>query len=141
MKFWDSSAIVPLVIAEKTSAWCHSLAKTDPQMIVWFLTPTEILSALSRLERSKNIQRQELLESKSRLKLWRQVWTEIIHFEAVRERAERLLEVHPLRAADALQLAAALIAFREKPQGNSFVCLDSRLATAADKEGFEVLYS
>jgi len=46
-------------------------------------------------------------------------------------RALRLLAVHPLRAADALQLAAALVWFRDHPAGLDFVCLDERLRTAA----------
>lgn len=61
--------------------------------------------------------------------------------ERVRERARRLLESHPLRAADALQLAAALIASEEEPKDLPFVTLDRRLALAAEKEGFKVLGS
>ncbi|MFY9343542.1 MAG: hypothetical protein WAT39_13685 [Planctomycetota bacterium] len=54
-------------------------------------------------------------------------------------RARRLLANHPLRAADACQLAAALIACRERPDALGFVTLDSRLAEAARREGFTVL--
>ena len=57
----------------------------------------------------------------------------------VRERAGRLLATHPLRAADALQLAAALVWCDEAPQGETFVCLDERLSAAARREGFAVL--
>jgi predicted nucleic acid-binding protein len=54
-------------------------------------------------------------------------------------RARRLLETHPLSAADALQLAAALVMTEERPTGTEFVTFDIRLAEAANKEGFPVL--
>jgi predicted nucleic acid-binding protein len=57
---------------------------------------------------------------------------------AVRARALRLLRVHPLRAADAFQLGAALTAFKEATAGNVFLTADVRLAKAAALEGFEV---
>jgi hypothetical protein len=59
--------------------------------------------------------------------------------EGVRRRAARLLAIHPLRAGDALQLAAALVWCEETPDGEAFVCLDERLRAAAAKEGFDVL--
>ena len=52
--------------------------------------------------------------------------------------AQRMLRVHALRAADALQLAAALLASDEEPAGLEVVTLDSRLADAARREGFRV---
>ena len=53
----------------------------------------------------------------------------------VRRRAGRLVATHPLRAADAFQLAAALIWCEEQPGGEAFVCLDERLREAARREG------
>ena len=55
----------------------------------------------------------------------------------VRNRAIRLLRVHPLRAADAFQLAAALVAFRAQPQDAIFLTGDERLRLAAEREGFD----
>jgi hypothetical protein len=52
-----------------------------------------------------------------------------------------LLNTHPLRAADAVQLAAALVACEERPQVLSFVCVDDCLRESARKEGFPVLPS
>jgi hypothetical protein len=74
-----------------------------------------------------------------RLEALEKDWTENIDFESVRERAGRLLAVHPLSAADALQLAAALVAVDERPRGFGFVTLDDRLAAAAVREGFALL--
>ena len=49
------------------------------------------------------------------------------------------VRVHPLRAADSLQLAAALASAEEDPSGVGFVCFDIRLNEAASREGFTVL--
>lgn len=57
----------------------------------------------------------------------------------VRNQAIRLLGLHPLRAADALQLAAALVWADRRPRGHPFVCLDAGLREAAHAEGFSVL--
>jgi hypothetical protein len=51
----------------------------------------------------------------------------------------RLLRVHPLRAADSLQLAAAVVASEGDPGELPFVCLDEKLAQAASREGFVCL--
>ena len=66
-------------------------------------------------------------------------WSEVQPSDLVRQRAERLLMVHSLRAADSLQLAAALIWTEGATAGAEFVCLDQNLKEAALKEGFTVL--
>jgi len=57
----------------------------------------------------------------------------------LRDAARRLLRVHDLRAADALQLAAALAAAEGRPMTLTLLCLDDRLGAAAEREGFPVL--
>jgi len=59
--------------------------------------------------------------------------------EQVRNRAIRLLRLHPLRAAAALQLAAALTAAAEDPERLDLVSSDDRLSAAAQREGCRVL--
>lgn len=139
MKFWDSSAIVPLIISEETSPVVRKLLEKDAEMLVWIFTPTEVLSALHRKIREKILKRSELIEAQKRLKLLEQGWSEIVNVELVRQQAARLLAAHPLRAADSLQLAAALVAFEGQSQGAEFVTFDDNLAEAAHLEGFEVL--
>jgi predicted nucleic acid-binding protein len=52
----------------------------------------------------------------------------------------RLLRIHSLRAADAIQLAAALEWSGSLPDSSAtLVTLDRRLAEAADLEGFTIL--
>jgi predicted nucleic acid-binding protein len=58
--------------------------------------------------------------------------------DELRRRAARLVAVHPLRAADALKLAAALLWCEEQSHGETVVSLDERLREAARREGFDV---
>lgn len=139
MRFWDSSALVPLVFDEPSSAAMRKRAAEDDQVVVWALTSVELLAAVARVERSSR-GLDDLLVGVRRdaLDLMRRC-RPVTHIEAVRQRAERLVSVHALTAADALQLAAALVASREQPETLEFVTLDKVLARAARLEGFPVL--
>jgi predicted nucleic acid-binding protein len=138
VKFWDASAVVPLVALEKETGDCRRLLAEDADVVVWFLTPLEVISALTRRLREKSLKPNEFTKAKEHLATLERAWSEVISVERVRERARRLLETHPLRAADSLQLAAALLTSEENPQGFAFVTLDRRLRDAAEKEGFHV---
>ena len=139
MKFWDASAVVPLVALEKETGDCRTLLANDTDIVVWFLTPIEVISALIRRLREKSLKPIEFSRAKEQLTALERAWSEVISVERVRERARRLLETHSLRAADSLQLAAALLTSEENPQGFPFVTLDRRLGGAAEKEGFHVI--
>ena len=68
-----------------------------------------------------------------------QAGIEIQPSESVRGTAERLLGVHPLRAADAFQLASAIQWCQGLTAGNGLVVFDRRLREAGYAEGFTVL--
>lgn len=136
MRFWDSSAIIPILIPEPETTKAVNLHQKDPVMIVWALTATEIHSAVHRKLRSGELKTEEFTSFWEHLELLKEGWNEIFQIETVRSRANRLLAVHPLRAADALQLAAALIAFEDHPEGQEFVSFDDVLTSAAQREGF-----
>lgn len=138
MRFWDSSAVVPLIVEEERSRSCRSLRRESPSLAVWAFTRTEVASALHRLRREGHLERSGLTRAVRRLELLARQWTEVEAFGAVRERAERLLSAHPLSSADALQLGAALVLVDERPRGRGFVTADVRLASAAEGEGFRV---
>jgi predicted nucleic acid-binding protein len=138
LKFWDSSALVPLFVPESESKSIMEILKADQVVMVWALTPVEILSALGRKFREGAIDRNTLSQAKSRLKGFERAWMEVKQLDLVRDRAERLLAVHSLRAGDSLQLAAALVGFSEQTEGVNFVTLDRNLAGAAEREGFTV---
>jgi hypothetical protein len=139
MKFWDSSAVMPLLADEPTRKSMLQLLQQDPQVLIWWGTPVEIASALARLEREKSMTADEVSTALSKARRLVDSWHEIVPSDAVRRTAERLLRAHPLRAADSLQLAAALIAADHDPSALEVVCLDTRLTSAARREGFTVL--
>src|SRR5262245_30831297 len=139
MRFWDSSAVVPLVCREEQSSRCRRWLQVDPVIIVWAFTVAEVLSALCRKRREGRLESRSFAVAKTRLHKLEQAWNEVGSYDAVRVRAQRLFETHPLSAADALQLAAALVMTEERPRGIEFVTFDGRLAEAANKEGFSVL--
>lgn len=135
MRFWDSSAIVPLILEEPTCAALRSRYRDDPVVVTWWGTPVECASAIARRSRRQgaNALADQAYEN---LALLRARWQEVGPSEGIRERALRLLRVHDLRAADALQLAAALFAAEGRPFTLGLVCLDDRLSAAARLEGF-----
>ena len=139
MKFWDSSAIIPLCLKEQMSETGKRLIKADEDVVVWWTTRVECFSALSRRRREGVLSADAELKAKVILSALSTEWSEVQPSEVVRQRAERLLPIHPLRSADAFQLAAALIWAQENPQGHEIVCLDQNLREAAHKEGFTVL--
>ncbi|MBW8879161.1 MAG: type II toxin-antitoxin system VapC family toxin [Acidobacteria bacterium] len=138
MKFWDSSALIPLLVEEETTVPIRDLFLGEPGVIAWWGTPVECTSAVSRLEREGRLSPQAATEALERLDALARHWHRIEPVEAVLETARRFLRVHPLRAADSLQLAAAFLASEGRPSTLELVTLDDRLVTAAQREGFPV---
>jgi uncharacterized protein len=134
MRFWDASAVVALLVHEAATNAMISLAVEDPTMLVWWGTQVECVSAIARLERDAALDAATVAESLDRLSRLAEGWHEVDAGDGVREAAIRFLRVHALRAADALQLAAAFVAAERRPPQ-----LEERLAAAARKEGFVVL--
>jgi predicted nucleic acid-binding protein len=139
MMFWDTSALVPLIVDEPTSPAMRKLIAADGDAVVWMLTSVELLSVCGRLGRtSAGLEdilpaiRRDALEMCARC-------VTVTHVAEVRRRAERLVGVHPLAAADALQLGAALLVAGDRPESLEFVTLDRVLARAATLEGLRVI--
>jgi len=139
VKFWDTSALVPLVIDEPATKAVRQLLSRDRDLVVWMLTSVELLSAFGRLGRQaaglEDILpglRADAIDFVGRC-------ATVTDVEGVRRRAERLVGVHPLAAAEAMQLAAALVACGDRPERLEFVTLDAPLARCAQLEGFRVL--
>ena len=139
MRFWDASAIVALLAEEPARERLLGLLEDDPQVLAWWGTPVEIASALARRERERLLTADETAAALTTSRALAESWHEIVPSDAVRRSAERLLRVHALRAADSLQLAAALIGADHDPTTLEIVCLDARLTAAARREGFVVL--
>ena len=107
-------------------------------MVVWTLTPVEVVSALRRLVREKTLSEEAARTTELRLGEMMDRCHVVIDVETVKSLAVRLLRLHPLRAFDALQLGAALYWAEGHPQGRMLHTLDDRLADAAQREGFVV---
>ena len=138
MRFWDSSAVVPLLLEESGREPLLAVFESDPVMIVWWGTSVEIASALSRRECDGGLTLPEATAAIDRLRALERAWHEVVPTDTLRGRARRLVRVRPLRAADSLQLAAALNVAGDDPASLGFVSLDRRLVDAARREGLEV---
>ena len=137
--FWDSSALVPLLVPEPQSAALATLVTDDKEATIWWGTPLECHSALHRRNREHPIPAAVMTTAIERIRTVVEHADTVSPSDELRRRAARLLAVHPLRAADALQLAAALLWCEEQPHSEGFVSLDVRLREAALKEGFTTL--
>jgi uncharacterized protein len=139
MRFWDSSAVVPMLAGERAADACLSEYERDPEIIASWATVVECASALARLEREESLDAGSHAAALRRLDSLAGACAEVQPAALVRSRSLRVLRLHPLRAADSLQLAAALVAAEDHPESLRFVTLDDRLAGAAEREGFTVV--
>lgn len=137
--FWDSSSLVPLLISESTSLALQSLMTRDRYPAMWWLSPVECVSALTRRLRAAEIDQSTFDEALARLAQLEAGGHVVIPAGDIRKYAVEVMMHIEVRAADAIQLAAARVWCGDNPQGQSFVCLDRRLREAAAREGFTVV--
>ena len=138
MRFWDSSALVPLVVEQAGSKRADAWMAADSRAAIWTLTAVELSSALWRLVREGRLDDSSARQAEARAADFVAASHVVVDIETTKTVAQRLLRVHPLRAADALQLGAGLVWAANRPTGRWFHTLDERLATAARREGFDV---
>ena len=139
MRYWGAAALVPLLVDEEGTRLTRTWLREDLHVTTWALSSLEIASGIERRTREGSLdgaQRRAALDRASRLA---RSWDEVVDLAAVRERALALVARHPLKAAGAAQLGAALHASAEAGSRLPFVCLDGRLAAAAAREGLPVL--
>jgi hypothetical protein len=135
VRYWDASALVPLIVSQSDSRLAREWLAEDDHIVTWVWTRTEIVSAIERLTREGRISRRQRRAALDEFQGLADGWDEVTDVLAVRSRALRLLGRHPLRAADAAQLGAATL-IQEQGSGQlSFLCFDRRLALAAEQEG------
>ena len=139
MRFWDSSAIVPLLVDQPSSARVIEVYGQDRVIAVWWATEVECASALARLERDGAADMRQTTAASGRLASVAADWLEVEPHDPVRRTAIRLLRTHALRAADAMQIAAALALASQDPSTLEVVTLDAALARAAEREGLRVI--
>ncbi len=139
MRYWDSSGVAPLLMLEPSSPAMTATFVEDGAVVTFWTTRVECASAIARKERDRSLSTATADAARFRLRMVHAGWHEIEASESLVQTAMRILRMHPLRAADALQLAAALAACEGAPASLPFVTLDERLADAASREGFPVV--
>jgi predicted nucleic acid-binding protein len=117
----------------------RALYRSDAGVLAWWGVRIECESAISRLEREDRLRRRSAAAARGRLDRFAATWQEVQPTDLLRDSARRLLRVHDLRSADALQLAAGLAAAEGRPATLAFVCLDECLGVAAEREGFPLI--
>jgi uncharacterized protein len=136
--FWDASALIPLCLERQSVPIVDRLFQ-ETFMVVWWATPVEIRSALARLARMQQASTDELADACRLLQDLRRDWLEIGLSDSIRSIAEDLPDRFALRAADALQLAAAYTWAMQRPTGRPFISADKRLLGAAEQLGFRTI--
>jgi predicted nucleic acid-binding protein len=129
---------MPLCLHEPTTSACKTLRFSFGR-IVWWAAFVEIRSGIARGARHGNLSAMQSVEALDRLSELRSGWNEILPCDDLRELAAGLLDQYDLRAADSMQLAAALLWCSRKPAGRTFICSDQRLCNAAEAAGFTVI--
>ena len=136
--FWDASALVPLCVHESSSRQAQAFLRRFAP-VVWWGSPVEVASAVCRLYRSGELTDAGKQGALTRLQLLSQSWREVLPNLQLRDIAVRCLQTYSLRAADSLQLAAALVWCDHRPSRRHLICADLRLALAAKSAGFSLL--
>ena len=139
MRYWDTSALMPLFVSERRSSEIRGLLERDPLIVTWWGTPVECYSALWRFRRSRALNESDFPLVKERMDHTIAELNAVSPSVELRARALRLIATHPLAAGDSLQLAAAILWVQDHTMGAAFVSLDDRLRSAASAEGFSVL--
>ena len=139
MIFWDTSALLRLVVQEPDSARFLPVLTISPTIVVWWASEVEAESAISRRERDGSLSSAAAEHARTALERILGRCAQVTPSTTLRATARRLLRTHPLRAADALQLAAALAWADARPQGHGFCSADNRQLEAAAAEGFVLL--
>jgi uncharacterized protein len=134
--FWDTSALVPLCVRQSTTPRAVALYKSC-DAVVWWTTPVEIASALARLMRMKQLDSGDWTKARKLATVLADAWSVVQPSEAVRAKGIQLVDRYDLRAADALQLAAALEWCEDTPRGRIFLTTDQKLKEAAMLSGFD----
>ena len=138
MRFWDASALVPLLVPERTTDIVARLLRSDPEIVVAWTATIECVSACVRRYRERIASDTQLAGALNRLRDLSGQWNVAEPTRVLRSAAETLVARHALRTGDAIQLASATVA-AEGAGSLDFVCFDRRLALAATTEGLRVV--
>lgn len=143
--FFDSSALIKRYITEPGSNWVRAatVISAGHLIIISHITLVEMVSALARRKRDGSILSRTAQAARLLIGRHAKREYEVIHLtDVIIERAQDVLDAHPLRAFDAIQLGTALeinqriLAVGDPPL--VFVSSDVRLLTAAAAESLSI---
>ena len=140
--FLDSSALFKRYLEEDGTERVLEIMRQNNELIVSRLTMVEVFSAGARLARAGDISQELLSDLFSAVENdFREEFTVVELGGAAMVRSMDLVRAHGLRAADAIQLACAVMVAGESSTSSefTFVCSDNELNSAAEKEGMTVL--
>lgn len=136
MKYWDSSALVTLFVEQPCSAKYAALYEREGQVITAWHSVAECASAFCRLRREELLTEAQLTELLTHLQTQAENWYILASGNRLEKLTLRMLRIHPLRAMDAIHLAAACLVRGDELAPMGFFTEDARLTEAAAKEGF-----
>ncbi len=143
--FFDTSGLVKRFNRETGTGWTIGLCRPSGGNTIYIahITAVEVVSALTRLTLGKKITAAQSAKAIGRFErtlAGRYAFIEIR--PAIVVEAMRLAKTYGLRGYDAVQLAAALSANRERlnigASGLTFISADNKLNNAAAAEGLAV---
>lgn len=131
--------MLPLFSEEAFSGVVEEFLREDDEIVAWWGTWVECSVAISRLRRENRVGDRGEEEARAALDRLANNRVERRPTDDTRLLAMLISKYHPPKAADALQIAAALRRCGGDTGGTGFVCLHDRLRKAAQDEGFDVL--
>jgi predicted nucleic acid-binding protein len=137
MRYFDASALAKRYVREKGSPKVQRLLASDLPATSR-LSAVEITSALMRRVREGTLSNEERDRLMAALDADMTAMLVVELTAAVVARAQLLLQRHPLRAGDAVQLASCLYLQKELEDRIDFVAFDDRLTAAARGEGLKI---
>ena len=142
MRYYDTSALVKQYLEEAGSKLVLELLKSGEKVYTASLTYAETHAAFSRRTREGRLTRETTKRLALRFDKDWESYDSVVLSENVFRLARQMLYRHPLRSADAIHLASALLLARTSPRSSwSFVCADGRLCDAAKSEGFQPIFT
>lgn len=138
MRYWDTSALLPLLLKQRCSENIREIIKEDKAISTSWISKVELSSAICRLEREGHISEIELDSLLRRVDMLIQSCCIVHPSEKLSDRAMRALRSHSIKSLDAIQLASALIVSKDVTNNFEFITLDKQLGNIARKEGFIV---
>ena len=137
--YFDSSALIKRYVSERGSGRVVSLLRRH-DLLSSAITPVEILSALSRRRRERELSIEDFTTTVRRIQSERAGWELIEVGATVLDRAELVVQgALPMRALDAIHVASLLFFQAATDSRVPFITADIRQRDSAVALGIEVI--